>query len=119
MDSKKAAGNNGLAVIWSSADREAALNTVLMYSRNSKLNGWWDNVRLVVWGPSAKLLSEDIKLQAAVKNAAGAGVELLACRACADEYGVSGALEELGIDVKYMGIPLTDMIKEGWTVLTF
>ena len=48
-----------LVVIWSSGDREVALHMVFMYSKNSKLKGWWDEVTLVVWGPSAKLLAED------------------------------------------------------------
>lgn len=49
-----------------------------------------------------------------------AGVELFACRACADNYGVSDKLSNLGIDVKYMGVPLTEILKKGdWKTLTF
>ena len=48
-----------LAVIWSSRDKDVALNMVFMYTRNSKLRKWWNDVRLVVWGPSAKLISEE------------------------------------------------------------
>jgi hypothetical protein len=48
-----------------------------------------------------------------------AGVELVACKACADSYGGSGKLEELGIEVKYMGVPLTEMLKGDWIVVTF
>jgi len=47
------------------------------------------------------------------------GIILEACQACADRYGVSGMLQELGIDVKYMGQPLTQYIKEGRHILTF
>ncbi len=47
------------------------------------------------------------------------GIELLACKACADRYGVSLKLEELGITVKYMGEPLTSMLKTDWVVMTF
>ena len=47
------------------------------------------------------------------------GIELLACKACADRYGVSQKLEDLGIPVKYMGQPLTAMLKTDWVVLTF
>jgi hypothetical protein len=42
-----------------------------------------------------------------------------ALRACTDLYGVSDKLAALGIDVKYMGVPLTDMLKGGWTSLSF
>ena len=48
-----------------------------------------------------------------------AGIKLESCKACADQYGVSSKLEELGIEVKYMGQPLTDCIKGDWEVVTF
>ncbi len=76
-------------------------------------------VTLVVWGPSAKLLASDPELQDMVKVMGKAGVELLACKACSDSYGVSAALEALGIDVIYMGEPLTDVLKSGIKVITF
>ena len=108
-----------LGVVWSSADRMVARSMVFMYTKNSKLKGWWDHVRLVVWGPSAKLLSVDKELQAELEDLKAAGVELQACKACADMQGVSAELEALGVDVKYMGQPLTDMLQGGWKVLTF
>ena len=48
-----------------------------------------------------------------------AGVILEACKACADKYEVSQHLEQLGIEVKYMGQPLTDYIKTGKKIITF
>jgi len=108
----------GLAVLWVTQDREAAENMVFMYTKNSKLKGWWEQVRLIVWGPSAKLLATDPGLQGQLADLNAAGVELLACRACADRYGVSDKLAELGVKVIYMGSPLTEMLKEGWAVLS-
>ena len=108
-----------LLVVWTSADREVALNMVFMYTFNAKKNGWWKDVRLVVWGPSAKLLSQDEELRGYVKKMKAAGVELQACKACSDGYGVSANLAELGVDVKYMGVPFTEMLKTGWTTVTF
>jgi hypothetical protein len=92
---------------------------VFMYTKNAKLKGWWNKVTLVVWGPSAKLLSQDTELQAALQAMKEIGVELLACKACADSYGVSEVLEGLGIEVKYMGVPLTDYLKSDIKVITF
>jgi hypothetical protein len=108
-----------LVVIWSSGDREVAFSMVFMYTKNSKLKGWWDQVRLVVWGPAAKLLANDLGLREELKQVQDAEVELLACKACSDMYGVSDQLTELGINVKYMGQPLTDMLKDGWRCITF
>ncbi len=108
----------GLAVLWVTQDKEAAKNMAFMYTKNSKLKGWWDQVRLIVWGPSANLLANDPELQAELEELKAAGVELLACKACSDRYGVSDKLTELGIDVIYMGAPLTGMLKEGWATLS-
>jgi hypothetical protein len=108
-----------LAVLWTSGDREVALKVTFMYTLNAKRQGWFDHVTLIVWGPSAKLLSEDAELQGEIQGMAAAGVEVVACKACADSYGVSNALSGMGIDVKYMGRPLTDMLQEDWKVLSF
>ena len=108
-----------LFVIWSSGDREVATKMVFMYTLNAKRRGWWNDISLIVWGPSAKLVSEDKELQAKIKEMKDAGVELLACKACSDSYGVSDTLEQLGIDVKYMGEPLTQLLKEDQKIITF
>jgi len=106
-------------IVWSSGDRDVALKLVFMYAFYSKTQGWMDTVRLLVWGPSAKLLSVDLELQQELQKLKEAGVELLACKACADSYGVSDQLSKLGIEVRYTGKDLADMQKTGWHVLTF
>ncbi|MGD2215199.1 MAG: DsrE family protein [Gemmatimonadales bacterium] len=108
-----------LAVLWTSGERDVALKMVFMYTLNAKRRAWFEEVQLIVWGPSSKLLSVDEELQAAVAEMEEAEVELVACKACADSYGVSGKLEELGVEVRYMGEPLTEMLKGDWVVVTF
>jgi len=108
-----------LLVVWTSGDRDVALNMVFMYTYNAKKNSWWENIRFLIWGPSSKLLSEDKELQQELQKMKEVGIEILACKACADRYGVSEALQGLGIEVKYMGVGLTEMLKGGWTPLTF
>jgi hypothetical protein len=108
-----------LAVIWSSADPDVAKRVCFMYTHAAKKQKWFDEVTLIVWGPSAKLLANDKELQAEVKSMAADGVKVVACQACADSYGIGDALRALGVEVKYMGRPLTDMLKQGWKVLTF
>jgi len=110
---------DSLTVLWTSGDKEVALNMVFMYALNAKLRNWWNEVRLIVWGPSSRLLSEDADLQDEVRKMRDAGVILDACKACADRYGVSEKLEQLGINVRYMGLPLTDYIRERRNVITF
>jgi len=116
---EKPSPDNRLAVIWSSGDPEVANKVCLMYTQNAKKQKWFDEVTLIVWGPSAKLLATDRELQTTIKSMLKDGVKIQACRACSDSYGVSNDLRELGIEVKYMGKPLTDILKQGWKVLTF
>ncbi|EGW37938.1 DsrE family protein [Desulfosporosinus sp. OT] len=104
-----------VVVVWANGDREVAISMAFMYTLNSKLKEWWDEVCLVVWGPSAKLLAEDITLHEHIEKMKNAGVELLACKACTDSYGVSEVLESIGITVKYMGVDLTEFLKDETT----
>lgn len=110
---------NTLIVLWSSGDREVAHKMVFMYTVNAKKKGWWKEVIFIVWGPSAKLLAEDTELQEQVREMDERGVVLEACKKCSDMYGVSDKLVELGIDVKYMGEPLTSYLKQGMSTITF
>ncbi|MFC1552649.1 DsrE family protein [Candidatus Latescibacterota bacterium] len=118
-EAEEATGPNKLMVLWTSADRDVAVKMVYMYTYNAKKNGWWNEVRFVIWGPSSKLLSEDKELQDYIAKMKEEGVILEACQACADMYGVSDKLRAMGIDVKYMGIPVTDMLKSGYASMTF
>ncbi len=108
-----------LAVVWSSGDPDVAHRVCLMYCHAAQQQKWFDRVVLIVWGPSARLLAADKDLQAKVKAMMRDGVKVQACVACADSYGVSQRLRELGVEVKGMGRPLTDILKENWKVLTF
>ncbi len=117
MKEEKAADH--LLIVWTSGDPDVAHKMLFMYAFNAQKNGWWDQITLLVWGSSAKLSSEDEDIQASLKRMKEQGVELLACKGCADQYGVSSKLEELGIEVKYTGTYLTDFIKSGKKVISF
>ncbi|MGM0366499.1 MAG: DsrE family protein [Actinomycetota bacterium] len=111
--------NQKLVIIWSSADREVAREIIFMYAINAKKHEWWKDITLIVWGPAENLLSQDYELQEYIYRAKEAGIKLECCKKCSDNYGVSAKLAELGIEVKYMGKPLTGYIKEGRKILTF
>ena len=68
---------------------------------------------------SSRMLAWDKELQDYLKKVKEVGMELLACQACADMYGVSDKLRELGFDVRYMGQPMSEMLKTGWKSVTF
>jgi len=92
----------------------------LMYVHASQQRDWFDENLVIVWGPSARLLAADKNLQAKVKAMQDDGVKFQACVVCAELYGVSPKLRELGVEVKPMGAPLTGLLQDdGWDVLTF
>lgn len=109
-----------LAVLWTSGDPEVAHRVGLMYTHATRTAEWWDETRLIVWGPTARLLAADKDLQAKVRQMMDDGVMVQACVVCADSYGVSDDLRAMGIEVKPMGAPLTRLLKASdWRVLTF
>ncbi|MFC2117409.1 DsrE family protein [Bacteroidota bacterium] len=121
QDSGLTTDSTKLAVVWSSGDPDVAEKVCLMYTHAAKRAKWFDEVVLIVWGPSAKLLTENEKLQGKIKAMIKDGVKLQACIACARMYGdeVVNKLKDLGIEVKGMGVPLSNYLKDGWKTLTF
>ena len=76
-------------------------------------------MELLIWGPSTKLLSESPDLQDKIKTMKKAGLILTSCLWCADQYKATKLLKQLGVDVKYMGKPLTEYLQSGKQVITF
>lgn len=119
-DSSLSVPSDKLAVLWTSGDPDVAHKVCFMYTHNAKKQEWFKEVKLIVWGPSSRLLATDKSIQTAVKQMQKDKVIVQACKACADSYGVSDILRKLGVDVKYMGQPLTRMLKaDNYEVLTF
>ncbi len=109
-----------LMVVWTSADPDVADKVCLMYTHAAKAYGWFAEVTLVVWGPSQRLLVGDPTIQAKVKAMQEDGVVVEACVACARKLELVDELEALDIDVKGMGVPLSEALKDPETqVLTF
>jgi hypothetical protein len=117
-ETKMEDNSNKLAVLWTSDDPYLAERMVFLYTYNAKKQGWFDDVVLIVWGPSAKFLAENKMAQDYVKKMQDAGVVVRACIACATAYGVVQDLKDLNIEVKGMGVPLTNYLKDGWKTLS-
>jgi len=103
---------SSLVVLWTTSEKDVFTKMLYIYTITAKKQAWFDDVTLIVWGPSAKLLAEDKELQSSVKKLAKAGVKLEACSWCTNQYGVTDDLKNLGIDVRGMGKSLTDYIKD-------
>ena len=116
---KTAGPSDTLVILWSSGDPEVAEKACLMYAQAAKKYKWFDEIILVVWGPSEKLLAENQKIKDKVAAMQKDGVIVEACVACANMYGVTKELKACEVDVKGMGGPLTRYLKKGYKVVCF
>ncbi len=109
-----------LAVLWTSGDPDVAHRVCLMYTHVAKTADWFDEVLLIVWGPSQKLLAADKDIRAKVNSMKDDGIRVEVCIYCAETFGLTEQLRSLGFEVKPMGGPLTDILKsDDWKLLTF
>ena len=107
-----------LNVLWTTDNYETAANMIYMYTTNSKLNHWWDEVQVIIWGASAKLVAEDERIQESVRQMIHLGIDVIACKGCSDNLGVSDKLVKLGVDVKYYGVGLTEILQGDEKLIT-
>ncbi|HDR50919.1 MAG TPA: DsrE family protein [Mariniphaga anaerophila] len=107
-----------LVILWTSDDPYLAERMVLMYAHAAKNNGWFNEVTIIIWGPSAKMVAENLKIQEKLKAMQNDGVEIRACIACATAYGVVDDLKNLNFEVKGMGKPLTEYLKSDAKILS-
>jgi len=106
-------------VILSTGDREVALEVGLVYPLNAAKEKWMDEVKLIIFGPSEKLAAYDMEVQARLKELNGAGIDIIACKWCADRMKITDLLEKAGIKVVYVGPIISQLLKDGWASLTF
>jgi hypothetical protein len=107
-----------LFVLWTNPDLDTAEKMVFMYTQNAKVRKWWDEVTLIIWGGTTKLVFENKKIQEHIKDMIKSGVFVSACRACAEQLGAVDTLLKLGVEVKYWGEPLTKLLKDNEKLVT-
>lgn len=107
-----------LNILWTTTNRDTIKNMIAMYSIGAIRHGWIDNVNVIIWGASAEIAGNDEEIQGLIKDMMQAGVTFQACLACADKYGVAPILERLGMEVKYMGPDLTNILDKNEKLLS-
>jgi len=107
-----------LHILWTNDNLITSKLMVFMYGMRAKTKGLWENVTIIVWGATAKLVSENSEIQSIIKEAQEAGVHISGCRSCAEELGVVDKLESLDIELIRWGIPLTELLKADEKLLT-
>ena len=107
-----------LYILWTTDNKDTISKMLAMYAINAKTHGWWSHVTVIIWGASAKLAGADVEVQSQIKEMLANGLVVEACKACSDSFGVSDTLASLGVNVRYMGQPLTEYLKSGDRLLT-
>lgn len=107
-----------ILVIVATSDRAKA-QTALMYATNARKHGWLADVKLVFFGPSEGLLLDDEDLQVMLRDFQELAGAPAACQALSDRDGQSDGLRELGVEVRFVGSYVSDLIKQGYVPLVW
>lgn len=110
---------NSLTIIWTNSDPVTSHNMVFMYATNAKLNSWFEEVTVVLWGSTQKYMAEDTLIQEKLKIAQKQGVKFSACISCSNNLQLTKKLNDLGIETIRWGEKLSNLLKSGEKVLTF
>ncbi len=105
-------------ILWTNDSPDTFFNMLARYALNSRRNGWWSEVNVILWGATVKLAGTDTRVQAELIEMLRAGVTMEACKDCCETFGVGDTLAKLGIEIRSMGGPFTEYLKGGETVLT-
>lgn len=78
-----------------------------------------EEVKIILFGPSERLVVTDKEVQDRLKEAPDQGINVIACKWCSDRMGSTEDLETLGIEVSYVGPTISELHRTGWASLSF
>lgn len=107
-----------IVVIISSAEAEKAC-TGAMYAVNALNNCWVEDVRLIFFGPSEKLLLKNPELQRLLSEFLAMEKTVVACEFIATRDKTGEQIAALGVQVEPVGKMISDLIKAGYTPLVW
>ncbi len=110
---------NKLTVLLTTGEKEVAMRMLFIYLMSARSMGWWDEIHLLIWGPSAKLVADDPEIQEEIDLTLQSGITVEACIGCTTTYGITEKIQSLGIGTRYLGEELTHALKGEGKVITF
>jgi hypothetical protein len=105
-------------IVISSSDREVVW-TALLYARAAIASDWMGAAKVILWGPSSRVVADDAELRGNVREVIALGERVYVCKACSDRYGATEALAELGCTVEYVGPVSSGFIEQGYAVFNW
>jgi len=112
---------NKLLVIITAGENEIyKFRSAVSISMNIKKKSYMDDVKVVFFGPSEKLLASDnAEILNLFKDLKNTGIEIFACKNVSDNFSITPKLIDLGLNVTLIGKIVTDLLKDGYIPLTF
>lgn len=101
-----------LCIVWKSEHPIDIHNFIIPYAYNAYVQGWFDDVHVIIWGASQQTVKDTPLIQERVKNLIKNGIQVYACRMCATNVEAVDVLLEIGVDVKYTGDLLSNYLKD-------
>lgn len=110
--------NNTAKILWTTNNKETAMNMICLYAHNAKLKGWIENVQILIWGASQELVAKDTEVQEKIRQMIADGVEVIACQKCAENLGVVDTLKSCDMKIYYTGELLSSWVKSGESIIS-
>ena len=107
-----------ILIIISSSDSGKAM-TGMVFAINARKNNWMEDVRLILFGPAEQLVLTNQDLQQALQAYMALDQNIMACKFVADQASVSEGLSNLGLNVDYVGVPIANLIKQGYVPMVW
>ncbi len=105
-------------VLWKSDNLLDIYELITPYIIASKKNSWWDEVEVILWGASQKVVVSDEEVKRRILLMQRQNIPIYACKKCAEDLGIEKELIELSINVLYTGELLTEFLQSDAKVLT-
>jgi hypothetical protein len=110
---------NRLCIVWKSDNPIDIHNFIIPYAYNAKVQEWFDDVHVIIWGASQEIVKEAPLIQERIKNLLKNNIHVYACMMCARNVEATAVLQSIGVDVQYTGDLLSEYLKDSDTeVLT-
>lgn len=102
-------------LIWLASGDMEKLKPGILYGINALKYDWVEDVKFVVFGASEGIIPEDTELFDQLENTGNTSY----CKYIADDMGITEKLEKKGVKMIYVGDYISNLIKEGYQVITF
>jgi len=106
-----------ILVVIATGDKDKAL-TGLMYAKNALKREWLEDVKVVYFGSSERLMVEDADIASAAIEVTSLG-ETYACKAISDRENISERIDEMGVKVEYVGAIISEYVKQGYVPMVW